>query len=128
MNVSESYAVAPGLEDHGDTPVNASWSIFGQYDIFEPPIDVQLDYYGVRSSTVHANYRFEVKRSGHLFIERVHTNMRSFTFMCRVWNDTSLEWSLPYTLQPLIVLNYGKLGEGGGGGEREGGVTMCPFK
>ena len=45
---------------------------------------------------------------GQLYIPSVLSEMRFFTFECRVWNENVSQWSQSHRLPPLKVLIYGK--------------------
>ena len=93
---------ASGDAASGMQIVNVSWYIdsgyFGRYP------SVLIDYY---SSNIKQTL-FEVTRSGQLYIPSVPSDLRDFTFECRVWNNSASPGSQPHVLRPLQVVDYGK--------------------
>jgi hypothetical protein len=92
-------------EDSDLKIVNVSWCInhctFASAD--QPCFLFHIDYY---SNDFLQN--FEVTSSGQLFISSVTINMRSTTYNCSVWNESTSQWSQRHKIGPLIILNYGK--------------------
>ena len=106
-----STDVSSGLGAHqGNILLNVSWSIFGVLDVYRRPLDIEIDYSGVRNNTHNSSVAswFKVTESGDLLIERVRVEMLFFTFKCKVWDEATLEWTPQYTLQRLKVLRYSK--------------------
>ena len=96
-------------EDSGLKIVNVSWCI--EYCNFalvnQLCFSFHIDHHAIYYGNVFLQ-NFEVTSSGQLFISSVGIDMRRTTFNCSVWNESSSQWSQPYKIGPLTILNYGK--------------------
>ena len=97
-------------EDSGLKIVNVSWCI--EYcnfvSVYQPCFLFHIDYHEIYNYSSAFLQNFEVTSSGQLYISSVSIDMRQTTFNCSVWNESSSQWSQPYKIGPLTILNYGK--------------------